>query len=130
MWHPCDGCYGNPRGWDEDDDGFLVGTVAIPECGDGCCWNRIECEDCRGTGLQWVGEADWVDYHTGANLIGAFQSRFAGDPLADVLVAIDHQLSTDSDLDEITGAAKYQALRHEIRTAMAKKLGYSGYRRG
>lgn len=162
MWYPCDGCFGSPRGWDEDDDGCLVGTISVPECGDGCCWNRVQCEDCRGTGLQWIAEGDgagawaearipgfpkeaegtstfpalvegdeWVDYGTMAqNIVGAFQSGFAGDSLADVLVALDHQLSTDADLDTITGAAKYQALRHAIRMAMAKKLGFSGYRRG
>ena len=62
-------------------------------------------------------------------IVGAFQSEFAGDPLADILAALDHQFSTDSDLDEIGGAAKYQALRQGIRDAMAKKLGFSGYRR-
>jgi hypothetical protein len=62
-------------------------------------------------------------------IVGAFQSEFAGDPLADILAVVDHQLSTDSDLDEIGGAAKYQALRQGIRDAMARKLGFSGYQK-
>ena len=56
MWYPCEYCYGSTRGWDEDDDGCLIGTVSYPECGDGCCWNRKECDECMGTGLQWVAD--------------------------------------------------------------------------
>jgi hypothetical protein len=62
-------------------------------------------------------------------IVGTFQSEFAGDSLADILIALDHQISTDSDLDDITGAAKYQALRQGIRDTMARKLGFSGYQK-
>jgi hypothetical protein len=62
-------------------------------------------------------------------LVSAFNLQICGDPLADILIALDHQLSTDSDLDDITGAAKYQALRQGIRDTMARKLGFSGYQK-
>jgi len=55
----------------------------------------------------------------------AFLEKYAGE-LADILVALNHQLSTDSDLDDIGGAPKYRALLKGIREAMAKSLGYSG----
>lgn len=42
------------RGWDEHDGGFLIGTHRYQECGDGCCWNREECEECQGTGLERI----------------------------------------------------------------------------
>ena len=60
--------------------------------------------------------------------MGHFLALFGDEPLAQMLVAVDHQLSTDSDLEEITGAARYRALRQEIRTVMAQKLGFQGYR--
>lgn len=74
---------------------------------------------------------EWVELPPPAvGILSVFAEHHAGDPLADALLAIDHQLSTDSDLEDIAGASKYQALRRQIRTAMAKKLGYSGYRKG
>jgi hypothetical protein len=63
------------------------------------------------------------------NLVGTFIERCAGDPLADILVALDHQLSTDSDLDSVTGSAKYEELRRGIRDAMAQHLDSTGFRR-
>lgn len=71
----------------------------------------------------------WVDSQSSSPIAAVFMTQFAGDPVADALVALDHQLWTDSDLEQIAGAAKYEALRLAIRSAMAKKLGFSGYRR-
>lgn len=53
MWDLCEWCYDNPRGWDAYDSGYLIGTVSVPACGDGCCSIREECEECHGTGLQF-----------------------------------------------------------------------------
>lgn len=71
----------------------------------------------------------WVETSSlGPSIVGHFLALFGDEPLAQMLVAVDHQLSTDSDLEEITGAARYRALRQEIRTVMAQKLGFQGYR--
>jgi hypothetical protein len=72
-------------------------------------------------------EQMWHDTLSPMPLVSAFMSEFAGDSVADILAAVDHQLSTDSDLDDIAGAEKYRALRQGIREAMAQKLGYAGY---
>lgn len=70
----------------------------------------------------------WVETSSlGPSIVNHFLSLFGDEPLAQVLVAVDHQLSTDSDLEDLAGAARYRALRQEIRSVMAMKLGFDGY---
>ncbi len=70
----------------------------------------------------------WVEFGSlTTGIVSRFMYEFGEDPLAQALVSMDHQLSTDSDLDEITGSETYRALRLRLRTAMAQKLGYASY---
>lgn len=73
---------------------------------------------------------DWIEARnaTSPGIVDAFMAARGEDPLAGALAAVDHQLSTDSDLEMIAGASKYRALRLQIRDAMARALGFAGYR--
>ena len=64
--------------------------------------------------------------NTMGNIVSEYSTRFQG-PVVDALVAMDHQLSTDSDLETITAPEMYVHLRQKGREAMAASLGYSGY---
>ena len=53
KYYPCESCFSDWIGYQPECPEW-IGTSYYQECGDGCCWNRGECEDCNGTGLEEV----------------------------------------------------------------------------